>query len=263
METDNWHKFKKLKCLSTRRWWGTNLNLGGYLVYLMLIFGSVGQISGQEKIKQEMSRLWQVETSTDVKPDLIVTEISNLKSKDISKKLCAIEKLGKARDKNATAELLKELKAQKRPYIRARVVEALSVHQDSMTVKEIVNLLKTDLSADVRFSAAYSLGYSKDESVVPSLIETFLNEKEAVGVRLQASNALTNYSAKEEIYQCFLKGLDNLNPVIRVQSITSLSLIYGATDKERIIPLLKKKLDDKEESVRNAAKERLEILGIK
>ncbi|MFH1259574.1 MAG: HEAT repeat domain-containing protein [Elusimicrobiota bacterium] len=220
-----------------------------YILILLLILP--GQSFAEERGKITKERI------------NVAVEIKNLKNKNLSKKLSAIERLGKARDKEATAELVKELKTEGNPNIKSKIVESLACSQDKSTAKEVENLLKTDPNSEVRFSAAYSLGYAQDKSVVPTLMETFLNEKEQIGVRLQAANALTNYPPTEEIYQCFSRGLGNPNPTIRMQAVTSLSLSFGAASKNKIVPLLKKMLKDKEAAVRNVTRERLEFLGIK
>jgi len=191
----------------------------------------------------------------------ISAEISNLKSKNIAKKFSAIEKLAKSRDKRAIIELKKELKTQKNKFVRTKIIESFSYFQDPDTAKELVEMAKTETDPDVKYSVVYSLGYNKDVSAVPVLIDIFLNEKEEIGVRLQAANSLTYYPPNEDIYQCFVKATKDKNPKIKAQALTSLSLSFGT--KKEVVDMLRQSLKDEDEIVKKTAKERLEFLGVK
>jgi HEAT repeat protein len=191
----------------------------------------------------------------------VSAEISNLRSKDVAKKFSAIEKLAKSKDKRAINELKKALKTQKNKFVRTKIVESFSYFQDTDTAKELVNMAKAETDPAVKHAAVYSLGYNKDVSAVPVLIDIFLNEKEDLGVRLQAANSLTYYPPNEDIYQCFVKATKDKNPKIKAQALTSLSLSFGT--KKEVVDMLKQSLKDEDEIVKKTAKERLEFLGVK
>ena len=189
----------------------------------------------------------------------IPAEIKNLKEKNVNKKLGAIQKLSKSKNKKAIKALTKQFKSEKNQYMRARIAEAFMGTKEKAMIAEMVNALQNDPSSDVRYSAVRVLAYANDKTVVPLLISTFLDEKEAIGVRLQAAASLTKYGHSKEIYECFETGLKNAKPKIRMQAIVSISRSFGR-DKKKMEPLLKKMLKDKDEKVRKIAERRLEIL---
>ncbi len=189
----------------------------------------------------------------------VSNEIKNLRNKDMNKKLSAIDKLSKSKDKKAISELVKELKAEKRTFVKTKIVESLSFFQDPDVTKELVSIVKNDTSYDVRYTAIYSLGYNKDQSAIPVLIEAFMNEKEELGIRLQAANSLANYPT-DEVFNVFVNALDNPVPAIKKQALVSLYLGFG-WDKDRVLPYIKKMLNDKD--TEEIAKQYLENLGVK
>ncbi|MEW6040031.1 MAG: HEAT repeat domain-containing protein [Elusimicrobiota bacterium] len=189
----------------------------------------------------------------------VKTKVAQLKSKEIHKKLEAIGELGKSKQRAAKDALVSELKAEKNALMKSKIVEALTTDQDKKSTDEIVNTLKTDPSPDVRYSAVRSLGFSKDASVVPVLIETFTNEKEDLGVRLQAANSLTKYP-DDNVFDVFVKALDNAQPEIRKQALVSLYLGFGH-NKERVLPHINRMLKDKE--TEKIARQYLQNLGVK
>lgn len=191
------------------------------------------------------------------------TEIKNLKSKNMTKKLSAIEKLGKAKDARAIAALRAQLKKEKNSHLKAYIVDSLAGSQDKNVVKDLIDIVKTETNTEVKYSAVYALGYTKDETAVPVLIDTFLNENEDLGVRFQAASSLTYYPSSEAIYQCFIKGIEDKNSKVRAQALTSLSLSFATTKEKEVVDILKQALQDEDELVRKIARERLELLGVK
>ena len=195
-------------------------------------------------------------------------EISGLKNSDARRKLDSLGRLRKeaADDRKAGLAVAEEAKKEKNPHIRARLTEALGDFKQKETIDAAVEILQKDDSAQVRYAAAYALGYSGDPSAAPALIKTFTDENETAGVRFQAANALAvgGRSAgwpTEEIIEVFLKAMESPAAGIRSQAITSLAIL--APDDKRTPDAVKKMMSDKDESVRNAAYMRAEVLGIK
>lgn len=185
-------------------------------------------------------------------------EIKNLKGKNSTKKLEAIRKLGKSKNKKAANALIKQFKTEKNQYAKARIAESFKYLKGKNIVDEMVEALKSDPSADVRYSAARTLAYASDPAVVPALIEAFLNEKEGIGVRLQAAGSLENHGVLDEIYKCFEKSLENPAPEIRMQAVVSMSRLFGRDKRAKAA--LGKMIKDKNEKVKKIAERRLEIL---
>ena len=193
----------------------------------------------------------------------VTTQIGNLNGGDMGGKLEAVRKLSKTRDQRAKSALIRELRQQKNPFVRARIVEAFSNNMDTTTAKETLDRLKNDADKDVRRSAAYSLGYTKDNSAVKTLIDTFLNEKEDLNVRCVAAGSLAHQPPTEEIFNCFSQGLQNSNPIIRMQAMASLSICFGTADRKRAVEAVTKMLKDDDPKVQDMAKQRLNFLGVR
>ena len=195
-------------------------------------------------------------------------EISDLKNTDVRRKLESLGRLRReaAGDKKAGLAVAEETKKEKNPHIRARLAEALGDFKQKETVDAAVEILQKDDSPQVRYVAAYALGYSGDPSAAPALIKTFTDENETPGVRYQAAHALAvgGRSAgwpTEEIIEVFLKALEAPDAGIRRQAITSLTIL--APDDKRTPDAVKKMMSDKDENVRKVASMRAEVLGIK
>lgn len=192
----------------------------------------------------------------------IATEVRNLKSKNIDKKLKSIERLAKSRNKDAVDQLVSHFKVEKSTMTKIKILESFSYCHNKDTIQETINVINTEENPDIRFAAVYSLGYAKDPSVVPVLIKIFLDDNEDLSIRLQAASSLVNYTPTEEIYQTFMKGLDNPNVKIKIQSIVSLSQSYGSVYPDKVIPVLQKLKDDTDPKIRQTAKQYLEFLGV-
>lgn len=193
----------------------------------------------------------------------VQAESRRLNSTRTGDRFLAAEKLGKAHNREASTALAGRMKAEKDGRVRAKLAESLASRQDATVTRDLEDVLKNDKDAGARYSAAYALGYSRNDAAVAPLIGSFLNEKEDMGIRLQAAGALTRFSPRKEIFQCFMQGLENPAPEIRMQAATSMSLRFEPSQKNDVIRALNRLLTDKEARVRKTAQERLEFLGIK
>lgn len=192
----------------------------------------------------------------------IAAEVRNLKSNNINKKLQSIERLAKSKNKDAVDQLVSHFKVEKSTMTKIKILESFSYCHNKDTIQETINVINTEKNPDIRFAAVYSLGYAKDSSVIPLLIKIFLDDNEDLSIRLQAASSLVNYPPTEEIYQTFIKGLDNPNVKIKIQSIVSLSQSYGSVYPEKVIPVLQKLKDDTDPQISQTAKQYLEFLGV-
>lgn len=191
----------------------------------------------------------------------VASEISALKGKDMGKKLAAASRLGRAKNKAATAALVAAVRSEKDGFARARIIGALAETADKGVVGELTSILRGDSSPEARYAAAYSLTYIHDASAVPVLTEIFLNPDEPPGLRMRCANALTYYFPSDGIYGTFVRGLSDPLSAIRIQAVTSVSFDWDT--KRAVVALKKSAAQDPDESVRAAALERLETLGAK
>jgi len=195
-------------------------------------------------------------------------EISKFKSaKSPEQKLEAVGKLRRgARGDSETGRMIaNEVRKEKNTHLKSRLVEAMSDFRQKETQDVAIESLK-DGSREVRFSAAYTLGYIAEPSAASELIRVFSDEGESKGVRFQAANALAMRSndpgwPKEEIITVFLKAIESSDPDIRAQGITSLTFV--APDDKRTSDAVRRLLRDENEFVRKTAEGRAEFLGIK
>ena len=186
-------------------------------------------------------------------------KVSRLNDKNPAKRVEAISDLGKSGERDAKKALMAEFKKEKNPYVKTRIIEALGKRQDRTSTMEIVNIAQTDAGEDSRNAAVRALGYAKDESVVPVLIERFQDEKEKPGVRLQAADSLTNYPT-DGAFGVFVKALDDADLHIKRQALVSLYNGFG-WDKTRVLPHIEKMAKDKD--TETIANQYLKNLGVK
>lgn len=183
--------------------------------------------------------------------------VTLLKDEDTGRKLGAIADLGRAHGSvRARNALISELKREKNPHIRARIVDALGEKPDKAAADELVKIARTDKDADARVAAVRSMAFA-GEAYVPLLIEKFNDEGEELGIRLRAADSLTRYPT-DKVFAALAAGLDNAAGAIRTQAVVSLYNGFGS-DKARVRPYLQRMTADPEAGA--TAKIYIERLG--
>lgn len=183
--------------------------------------------------------------------------VTRLKDTDTGRKLGAIADLGRAHGSvRARNALISELKREKNPHIRARIVDALGEKPDKAAADELVKIARTDKDADARVAAVRSMAFA-GEAYVPLLIEKFNDEGEELGIRLRAADSLTRYPT-DKVFAALAAGLDNAAGAIRTQVVVSLYNGFGS-DKARVRPYLQRMTADPEAGA--TAKIYIERLG--
>ena len=157
----------------------------------------------------------------------VSSELKRLKSKKINEKLSAIEKLGKARDKTAT--------------------------------KEIINELKTSKDSNVKSVAVITLGNVESEEADAVLKEIFLDGNEELSVRLDALEALSRKKDNADTFNVLIKATEDKNPVIRRVAVGFLWQNFYSQKKNVIKPILEKMLSDPEKDVSESVKQMLDV----
>jgi len=183
-------------------------------------------------------------------------EIKNIKSKDQKIKIQAIDKLGRAKDKQAIKPLISSLNSEKDETTKLHILNSLGQIGDKEVVPEIKKIVKEDKSSGVRVYGCLVLGTLKDKSAVETLKEILLDENEDENVRVSAGSSLTFYIDEPgvmEVLEKILKG--TANRVIKLGLVNSLRNIKN---KEKGKSLLKIAVEDSDEEIRNLAKELIE-----
>lgn len=176
--------------------------------------------------------------------DEVDERISRMKDTDQpqSRRLEAVIDLGKDGTKAAKKALRKALRKEKNPQVKARMVEAFGEKPDQDGVEELSDIARGDASSDSRTSAVRALGFARDEAVVPLLIEKFNDEKEELGVRLRAADALTRYPS-DAVFNVYVKALESPAQEIRLQAMVSMFNAFGY-DKPRVRPYVERMVKD-------------------
>jgi len=162
--------------------------------------------------------------------------------KDPDSRMEAARDLGKANTKAARKALRAAMRKEKNPGVKARLVEAFGEKPDKAAVEELGDMAREDESSDSRSAAVRALGFSRDASVVPLLIEKFNDQNEELGVRLRAADALTQYPT-DEVFNAYAAALSNPLREIRVQALVSMYNAFGS-DKARVRPHLERMTGD-------------------
>lgn len=183
--------------------------------------------------------------------------VSHLTGKDADKKLKAIADLKKARGaKRARKALIKALKREKSPFVRARIVESLSENPDEVAKETLLELVRSDKDKSVRKAAVSSLS-SFGASAEPLLLERLADEGEDAGVRLRAMDMLMQQPG-DKVFAAYVKALDSKEPKIRLQAVVSLFYAFRQTP-DKVRPHLERMAEDPEAG--ETAKLYLERLG--
>lgn len=183
---------------------------------------------------------------------------AQLEDKDAGRRLEAIGEMEKSDAAAAKKALRAALKKEKNPHIKARLTDAVGKRQDKDSAAELAELAG-DPAEDVRNAAVRALAFSEDETAAAVLTAKFTDEKELLGVRLQAANSLS-YHPSDEVFGVFVKALDDANPLVRKQALVSLYNGFG-WDKARVLPYIEKMAKDKD--TETIANQYLKNLGVK
>jgi len=178
-------------------------------------------------------------TDKEVKERIAVLKDSK---KDPDSRIEAARDLGKANTKAARKALRAAMRKEKNPGVKARLVDAFGEKPDKDAVKELGDMAREDESSDSRSAAVRALGFSRDASVVPLLIEKFNDQNEELGVRLRAADALTQYPT-DEVFNAYAAALSSPTREIRVQALVSMYNAFGS-DKARVRPHLERMTGD-------------------
>ena len=173
-----------------------------FAVAAISAFGADTQSADGQNVKQQISRLNSSSPSQRIEA-----------LRDISRGGKHAE-LGKA--------LADRLAVEKDPGVRNEIYTAIGEVGGKESAKALSDKLKTETDKGARRRAILSLGQTQDDASVPVLRLIFLDEKEDMGARLQAGNALS-YIPVEASVKALEEGLTNKNPAIRLQAVSSLS----------------------------------------
>jgi len=196
------------------------------------------------------------------KPDL-VSLLAELDHPDTARRRTAVEALGHLNDPQATLALLRALHDPDR-CVRSWAAGMLggvgSVPGKPQAVEPLITML-ADTDADVRSSAAISLGYLRDPHAIQPLI-TCLHDPNA-SVRGHAANALGALGAREAV-PLLLLTLQDADRMVRVWSAVALRNLAWVVDKPalaHIVPILLQTLQDRDPDVRQHAAHALARIG--
>jgi len=242
MNQNNWQKkehsvsFSKVKCQDLTPF-----------ILLFFVFAATGfgeEINIRKKFKELSHRRSEVRIKA---------------AKDLGKAILTEKKMSETEKKETINKFIDLLKTDENPSIKTKVAELLGNIGDKSAVFQLIETAKTDKSPDTRFSAVLSLGQIQDELAIPTLTEIFLNEKEDLGMRLQAGNALSYY-AKKEVVDALTEGLKNDNSEIRLQSVCSLGNIIPDFMLDTRIKLLNQLRNDVDDRVKQYVEDTLKKL---
>ncbi len=184
----------------------------------------------------------------------VSAELKNIKSKNHKIKVQAIEKLGKAKDRQALKPLKDALKTEKDSQIKLQIVNSLGQIGDKEATPELKKLAKEDKSKDVRAHSCLVLGTLKDELSVETLKEILLNENEDENVRISAGASLTFYISEPKVKETLEKVLKTDNRVVKFGLVNSLRHIRMKEEGKYLLNISAK---DTDEDISNLSKELL------
>jgi len=184
----------------------------------------------------------------------VSAEIKNIKSKDQKIKIQAIDKLGRAKDKQAIKPLISSLNSEKDETTKLHILNSLGQIGDKEVVPEIKKIVKEDKSSGVRAYGCLVLGTLKDKSAVETLKEILLDENENENVRVSAGSSLTFYIDEPGVKETLEKILRSENRVVKFGIVNSLRHIKR-TDIGKY--LLSISVNDTDEDISKLSKELL------
>jgi HEAT repeat protein len=176
----------------------------------------------------------------------VENKVRQLKDKDPAKRIKAAKELIKLEGKKASPELIKHLKKENNPRARADISEELGYIRDKQAAKDLIELIRAEKNSAVRQTQALALGQTGNPEAVIELKRIFLDENEALGVRLQAGNALSYIQNKESL-EVLEDALENDNTDIRLQAVVSLGNMgdFKINERKKLIQGMGKDPDDR------------------
>ncbi len=98
--------------------------------------------------------------------------------------------------KERITQMIKELSIEKRPHVKARIIEELGNLKAEEAIPEVINALQ-DKEWTIKWQACESLGKIKDKRAVSPLIKKLEDKKEDWSIRIRAAKALVNIGYSE------------------------------------------------------------------
>lgn len=140
--------------------------------------------------------------------------------------------------------------------VREAAAQALGATRDSVAVRALIEVLRTDESAIVRRSAAWALGELSDAAAVPALSEALTRDRDAE-VRKNAASALGSIDSPQGS-PALIHALERDGEVsVRLQAAESLSSIEDQSSIDALIRALDR---DDDPGVRRAVIEAIDHL---
>ena len=156
----------------------------------------VGQVdaSFRQKALDDMNLL--LDSGTNTITELIAVAANKTLPTELRSIACwFLSRLGDDRAVPALLECLND----KNPELRSEAARSLGTIGSLQTVPILIDKLKSDLSADVRFHAIYALGLLADEAALIPILETLLDSSEAPKVRGIAAETLSVFPGQRTI----------------------------------------------------------------
>ncbi|MCX5784358.1 MAG: hypothetical protein NTX59_01585 [Elusimicrobia bacterium] len=162
------------------------------------------------------------------------TEINALSGKDASRRIEAAHKLGASKRADARKALVKQLKREKIPAIKRAVIEAMAGDSAAAGDAAVIAAAKTGADREVRASAAWTLGFSKDPSAYKALIAIMLDAKEAEPLRVRAASSLSNFQ-NAEVFNAYVTAFSDASAEVRKTAAMMAASVFSG-EKEKLRP---------------------------
>jgi HEAT repeat protein/beta-lactamase regulating signal transducer with metallopeptidase domain len=164
----------------------------------------------------------------------------------------AAEALGSARDSVAVRALMEVLRTDESPMVRRSAAWSLGEIADALAIPALADALTRDRDAEVRKNAAAALGHIDNPRATPALTQALERDTE-VSVRVAAAEALANIEDPAAI-DVLIRVLDrDDDPGVRRAVIEAIDNMEGV----RAVPAVSSALRDANAEVRRAAAEAL------
>jgi HEAT repeat protein len=164
----------------------------------------------------------------------------------------AAEALGSARDSVAVRALMEVLRSDESPMVRRSAAWSLGEIGDQAAIPALTDALARDRDTEVRKNAASALGHIDSPRATSALVQALERDGE-VSVRIEAAEALANIEDPAAI-DALIRVLDrDDDPGVRRAVIEAIDNMEGA----RAVPAVSRALRDNNAEVRRAAAEAL------
>ena len=164
----------------------------------------------------------------------------------------AAEALGSAKDSVAVRALMEVLRTDASPAVRRAAAWSLGEIADDLAIPALADALTRDRDAEVRKNAASALGHIDSQRATSALVQA-LEHDANVSVRMQAAEALASIEDPAAIDALIrVLGRDD-DPGVRRSTIEAIDNIDGA----QAVPAVSSALRDSDAAVRRAAADAL------